>query len=94
MKYKIYKPAKSAMQSGLKHTKKWLLVPLEEKNSRSVNNIMNWVSSDNTENQLKFSFATKEAAIKFAQDQGFEFEIEQPHFASLKKKSYAENFTS
>ncbi len=94
MKFKIYKPTKSAMQSGQKNTKKWLVTPIEESKSRSINNIMSWVSSDNTANQLKFSFTSKEEAVKFVESQGFEYEIEESHTASLKKKSYAENFTN
>ncbi len=93
MKVKIFKPTKSAMQSGRKNTKKWLLVPLEEKNTRSNGNIMKWVSSNDTRTQLKFEFNTRDEAIKYATSQGFAFELEEPQVATVKKKSYAANFT-
>ena len=94
MKLKIYQPTKSAMQSGKKNTKKWLVAPIEEKNTRFLDNLMEWVSSNDTKTQLRFEFTTKEEAIEYAKSQGFEYEIHQPNISNLKKKSYAENFTN
>lgn len=94
MKVKIFQPAKSAMQSGKKNTKKWLLVPLEEKNIRHLNELMGWTSADNTESQIKIEFSSKEEAIKYANSRNFEYEIFAPEFSSIKQKSYAENFTN
>jgi hypothetical protein len=94
MKVRIYRQNKSAMQSGKANTKKWLVAPLEENNSRSLNSLMGWVSSNNTKNQLRFKFSTKEDAVKFACDSGFEYQIEEPKTMALKPKSYAANFTN
>lgn len=93
MKVKIMKPAKNAMQSGKKNTKKWIVVPLEEHATRSINPLMGWVSSDDTKMQFRFEFATKESAIEFAKAQGFEYEAQEPNVSTLKRKSYAENFS-
>lgn len=82
------------MQSGKKNTKKWLMLPLEESKTRSISNITGWVSSNDTSTQLKFEFASKEDAINFAKDRGFEYEVEEPQNSTIKKKSYAENFTN
>jgi len=81
------------MQSGKNNMKKWLLVPIEEENIRSVNPLMGWTSSDSTQSQLKLFFASKEAAIDYAKSQKFDYEIEEPEISSVKKKSYAANFT-
>jgi len=94
MKVRIYKPTKSAMQSGKKNTKKWLLVPIEENNARSLNPLMGWTSSDNTSTQLKIFFASKEEAAEYAKSEGFQYEIDEPEISPVKKKSYAENFTN
>ena len=94
MKVKIYKPTKSAMQSGKSNTKKWLLIPVEEKNPRSLNPLTGWVSSDNTTSQLKIFFATKDAAIDYARSQKFEYEVDEPEVSLVKKKSYSANFTN
>jgi ETC complex I subunit conserved region len=94
MKFKIFQPAKSAMQSGKKNTKKWLMVPLEENNIRSANPLTGWISAADTSSQLRFEFINKEEAIKFAENKKFEYEIHEPKVPSVKKKSYAANFTS
>ncbi len=80
------------MQSGKKSTKKWLLLPIENHATRSINPLMGWVSSNDTKTQLKFEFTNKEAAVDFAISQGFEYEVEEPNIASIKNKSYAQNF--
>lgn len=94
MKVKIYQPSKSAMQSGKKNVKKWLVEPIAEKNTKSLNPLMGWVSGNDTQAQLKFKFPSKEEAIAFAKSQNFEYEIFEPKTSSIKKKSYAQNFTS
>ena len=94
MKVKIFKPTKSAMQSGRANSKKWLLVPMEENDSRSIGKLMGWVSSNNTATQMRFEFSTKEEAIDFAKLEKFEYEVIEPKQSSLKVKSYAANFTS
>ena len=92
MKVKIYKPVKSAMQSGKARSKKWLVELLEEENVRHLDPLMNWVSVDNTLSELHFEFAHKEDAINFAKSRGFEFVVVEPEMAKMQKKSYAENF--
>jgi len=94
MKVKIFRPAKSAMQSGKKNSKKWYVEPIEETNIRSVNPLMGWISAKNTSSQLHFEFISKEEAIKFAESEGFQYEVEEPKIASVKQKSYAANFTN
>ncbi|MDA0902362.1 MAG: ETC complex I subunit [Proteobacteria bacterium] len=94
MKVKIFKPAKTAMQSGLANTKLWRVEVIEEENNRSVDGFTGWVSSDTTQTQLKFKFKTKEDAIKYVESQGFEYVVIEPQTATIKKKSYADNFTN
>lgn len=92
MKVTIYKPVKSAMQSGKEKSKKWLLTPIEEENSRQINPLMGWTSSDNTSTQIKIFFESKEEAIKYAENEGFEYEVKEEKPILVKKKSYSENF--
>ncbi len=94
MKVKISRPTKSAMQSGKRNVKKWLVLPVEETNIRSVDSVTGWVSASDTSSQFRFEFSSKEEAIKFVQSRNFEFEIEEPKVASTKQKSYAGNFTN
>jgi hypothetical protein len=94
MKVKIFRPTKSAMQSGKKNTKKWLVQPIEETNIRFAENIMGWISANDTTSQLRFEFLNKEDAIKFAIKQGFEYEVEEPETSKIRPKSYSANFTN
>jgi hypothetical protein len=53
---------------------------------------MNWVSSDDTQSQVKLFFDTKEAAINYAKKKNIEFQIIEPKKSKLILKSYADNF--
>lgn len=94
MKFRIFQPTKSAMQSGKKNSKKWLMLPIENNAIRSVNPITGWISASNTSSQFRFEFSTKDEAISFAEKRGFHFEVEEPKLATIKPKSYAANFTN
>ena len=61
---KIYKPAKTAMQSGEGNTKNWLL-EFDTLNT-DVNPLMGWQSSKDTMSEVKLEFSTKEQAINYA----------------------------
>ena len=92
MKFLIYRNPKSAVQSGKKNTKKWLMTLLEENNSRSISSPLSWVGSDDTKTQLQFNFSTKDQAIEYAKSQGFEYEIRDSFDQVIKPRSYANNF--
>lgn len=93
MKFRIFQPAKSAMQSGKKNTRKWLMLPIQN-NIRSVSPVTGWISASDTSSQFRFEFATKDEAINFAQEKKWQFEVEEPQGAKIKPKSYAANFTN
>lgn len=81
------------MQSKSANSTKWLVEPIEEENSHSLDKTMNWVSTNNVSlSELKFYFSSKDEAVEFAKKSGFEFEIKEPKIAKLQKKSYADNF--
>ena len=90
-KAKIYRPTKTAMQSGMRNTKKWLL----EFNTLStgINPLMGWETSTDTLSELKLQFSTKELAIEYAKKNKIEFELIEPQKRKIVKKSYADNFT-
>ena len=89
-KAKIYIPSKTAMQSGRNKSKKWLLEFDKKKSSNDY--LMNWVSSDDTQSQVKLFFDTKEAAINYAKKNNIEFQVIEPKKSKLILKSYADNF--
>ena len=89
-KAKIYIPSKSAMQSGKGKKDKWLL---EFNNNRTENDhLMNWISSNDTQSQVKIFFNTKDEAIVYAKKNNIKFDIIEPKKSKLIIKSYADNF--
>tara|TARA_B100001123_G_scaffold296771_1_gene331037 strand:+ start:811 stop:1023 length:213 start_codon:yes stop_codon:yes gene_type:complete len=63
-KAKIYKPSKTAMQSGNRNTKNWLL-EFDTLNT-GINPLTGWETSKDTMSEVKLSFSTKDEAINFA----------------------------
>ena len=91
MKVKIYQPVKTAMQSGVANTKRWLL-EVEKENARFIEPLMGWTGTTTTRDQTALRFRTKEDAIAYAQKHGIEFEVEEPHERILNRRAYADNF--
>ena len=89
-KAKIYIPTKSAMQSGLAKSDKWIL-EFKTKDP-GKNPLMGWESSTDTLSELKLEFSTKELAINYAKKKKIDFEIIDPKKRKIVKKSYADNF--
>ena len=90
-KAKIYKPSKTAMQSGVKKFDKWIIEFITEK--PGINPLMGWESSTDTNSELKLEFSSKELAIEYAKKNKIKFEIIEPKIRKIVKKSYADNFT-
>ena len=63
-KAKIYKPSKTAMQSGVKKFDKWVIEFITEK--PGINPLMGWESSTDTSSELKLEFSSKDLAIEYA----------------------------
>ena len=88
---RIYKPSKTAMQSGRGRTDEWVLQH-EPAAPREVEPLMGWTSSSDTLSQVKLAFGSKEEAIVYAERNGIPFIVEEPPSRKLVKKSYADNF--
>tara|TARA_B100001123_G_scaffold295350_1_gene329332 strand:- start:552 stop:839 length:288 start_codon:yes stop_codon:yes gene_type:complete len=89
-KAKIYKPTKTAMQSGKRNTKKWLL-EFDTLNT-GINHLMGWETSKDTMSEVKLEFSNKDEAINYAKKNNIEYYIVEPQKHKLIKKSYADNF--
>ena len=90
-KAKIYKPSKTAMQSGIKKFDKWIIEFITEK--PGINPLMGWESTTDTSSELKLEFSSKELAIEYAKRNKINFELIEPKIRKIVKKSYADNFT-
>ena len=91
-KAKIYKPSKTAMQSGTKKFNKWIIEFITE--NSGINPLMGWESSSDTYSELNLEFKTKELAIEYAKKNNIDYELIEPKSRKINKKSYADNFTN
>jgi len=88
---RIYRPAKTAMQSGKAMTRRWLL-EYEPGSPREPDPLMGWASARDTLNEVRLRFDTLEEAIAFATKHGLDYVVCPPHESRFKPKSYADNF--
>ena len=89
-KAKIYIPTKTAMQSGLNKSNKWI-IEFNTKNP-GINPLMGWESSTDTLSELKLEFETKELAIEYAKKNKIDYELIESNTRKINIKSYADNF--
>jgi hypothetical protein len=91
MTARIYKPAKTAMQSGIARTKEWIL-EFEPEKPRGIDPLMGWTTSSDMRTQVQLEFDTKEEAIAYAERNGLAYVVQDPQPRRPVRKSYAENF--
>ena len=89
-KARIYKPAKTAMQSGLRKTKNWILE--YELLETGISPLMGWESSKDTLSEIKLEFSTRDLAISYAKKNNISYYVINPQDSKLVKKSYSDNF--
>jgi ETC complex I subunit conserved region len=88
---RIYKPSRSAMQSGDAKSENWLL-EFESETPRTTDPLMGWTSSGDTRQQLKLKFETRELAIAYAERNGLAYVVAKEPPERMNKKSYSDNF--
>lgn len=91
MTARIYKPAKTAMQSGIAKTKEWV-IDFEPEEPRQVEPLMGWTSSGDMRQQLRLRFATKEEAVAYCERHGVAYQVSEAKVPSRRGLSYADNF--
>ena len=89
-KAKIYKPTKTALQSGKKNTKNWLLE--FDTLDTGINPLMGWESSKDTMSEVRLEFPSKEIAINYAKKNNITYYVIEPQKRKIIKKSYTDNF--
>ena len=88
---RIYRPTKTAMQSGLRNTQRWLC-EFEPGDAQVADPLMGWAGSHDTTRQLRMWFDSKDEAVAFAKKKGFEYRIIEPQARPLRPRAYADNF--
>jgi hypothetical protein len=91
MSARIYKPARTAMQSGKAKTKDWVL-DFDPERPRDVEPLMGWTSSADMRQQVRLQFDSKEEAIAYCQRNAIPYRVIEPKQAARRTIAYADNF--
>ena len=89
---RIYRPAKTAMQSGRARTKAWVL-EFSGGLAQRRDSLMGWAGHGDTRRQVRLEFATSGEAVAFAERRGLTYEVEPARERGIAPKTYAENFS-
>ncbi len=90
---RIFKPAKTAMQSGQAKTSSWVL-EFDAATARSLDPLMGWTSSEETTpGQVRLTFAEKEDAIEYATKRNIPYQLVTEKKRDPVIKAYSDNFS-
>lgn len=93
MRVRIYRPSRTATQSGRARTHWWLVEP-ELPTPRVPEPLMGWTSAGDTLGELqgRLRFGTVEEAMLFAQRNGWEYYVAEPEERIVLPRTYLDNF--
>lgn len=91
---RIYRPSRTAMQSGKAKYDKWVL-EFDREHAQRVDPLMGWTTSEDTlANQVRLSFDTREEAVAYAKERKLPHQVIEPTKQAPVAKSYADNFVT
>ena len=88
---RIFRPAKTAMQSGKAKTKDWVL-EFAPASARKADPLMGWTQSSDMNGQIRLTFDTRDEAVAYAQSHGLAFQLFESKTPKRIIKAYADNF--
>ena len=88
---RIYRPAKSAMQSGRANTRLWELA-FEPAAALTPDPLMGWTESTDMNGQVRLKFSTRDEAVAYARRHGIPFELSAESKTKPIIRTYADNF--
>ena len=89
---RIYKPSKTAMQSGQGNANRWVL-EFEPGSPKLTDPLMGWIGSADMRDQVHLKFDSKEEAVAFAKKNGLTARVQEPRNRRIRPKNYADNFS-
>ncbi len=92
MRARIYKPCKTAMQSGRAKSDKWILEYFQT-SATEREPIMGWLSGKDTQKQVKLKFNDLDSAIAYAEKNRISYQVSKVNNRKTKPKAYADNFS-
>ena len=95
MAARIFQPAKTAMSSGTANTQDWVL-EFERAEARTLDPLMGWTSSGDTQTQVRMTFQTLEEAQDYAARHGIMAIVLHPNKRkpNLRPGGYGDNFAT
>jgi len=88
---RIYRPTKTAMQSGRAKAARWVL-EFEPEMARKLDPLMGWSGSSDMNQQVHLKFDTREEAIAYAKARNIPHQVIEPKERRRNVKAYADNF--
>ena len=88
---RIYRPARTAMQSGSAAAERWLL-EFEPETRKSAEPLMGYTSTADMRRQVRVAFDTREQAVAYAEKHGVPYRVVDAQEPTPKKFSYADTF--
>ncbi|MGI8526239.1 MAG: ETC complex I subunit [Pseudolabrys sp.] len=92
MTARIYKPARTATQSGLANTKEWVL-DFEPEEARTIEPLMGWTSSGDMRQQLRLRFDSKDEAVAYCKNHAVAYQLFESKPPERRAISYSDNFS-
>lgn len=92
---RIFRPSKTAMQSGRANSRTWLLEFAADgahKGKKRPDDLMGWAGSADTLSQVSLGFDSLDEAKAFAERKGIAFDVCEDNRRQIKPRSYSENF--
>lgn len=95
MTARIFKPARTAMSSGTANTQEWVL-EFERAEARTIDPLMGWTSSGDTQTQVRLTFDTLEEAQAYAARHGIMAVVRLPQTRkpNIRPGGYGDNFAT
>ena len=91
MSAKIYRPSKTAMQSGQAKTHLWVL-EFDQEAPRRIDPILGYTSSSDMRQQVRLTFESQEQAEAYAKREGIQYRVIPPKEVARQIVSYTDNF--
>lgn len=91
MSAKIFRPAKTAMQSGTAKTHLWVL-EFDQETPRRIDPILGYTSSADMRQQVRLTFESQEQAEAYAKRKDIAYRVIAPKEVARQVVSYTDNF--
>jgi hypothetical protein len=88
---RIYRPARTAMQSGTAATERWML-EFEPEMRKAAEPLMGYTSTADMRRQVRLFFDDREQAVAYAEKHAIPYRVAEAQDPVAKKLSYADNF--